>query len=648
MILLQAQNVARRFGAETLFEHVQLQVKSQAHVALVGRNGIGKTTLLKIIIGQNPPDEGRISTKKGLSIGYLSQNTNFSSKRTVFAEMLTVFDELRKMEKQIHQLEAKLGQPELLADKDAYQQTLKRYDRLQQLFSDQNGYGYEAEIRNVLHGFGFDDSYYQQPVSALSGGQKSRLALAKLLLENHDLLVLDEPTNHLDIATLTWLENYLQNYRGALLIVSHDQYFLDKVATEVYDLSRHTTEHYTGNYTDYRKKKAARLEQAWKAYNKQQAQIAKLEDFVNKNIVRASTTKRAQSRRKQLEKMDRLEKPKNDDKTVRFTFSEDKPSGQQVLDVTNAAIGYDKKVLADPINIHVKRHQAVAITGPNGIGKSTLLKSILKKIPLLRGDVKFGTGVDVGYYDQEQENLHADKTVLSEIWDEHPTVNEADIRRVLGSFLFTGEDVDKQIPSLSGGERAQLMLVKLAMNHNNFLILDEPTNHLDIDSKEVLEHALQNYDGTILFVSHDRYFINRLATQTVELATSGTTTYLGNYDYYQEKKAEEEAIAAEKAPTTPTKTETKPSTNQQEYQQNKVQQKEARKLKRQVNALEEKLEQLEQQSHALQLTMTKPESLQNPEKLNELQQQLEKLAKQQQEVEDQWEEASLALEDLGE
>ncbi|WP_125982116.1 ribosomal protection-like ABC-F family protein [Loigolactobacillus iwatensis] len=649
MILLQAQNVARHFGADVLFEHVQLEIQSQARVALVGRNGIGKSTLLKILVGQNPPDVGQVITSKGVTIGYLPQDTGLDSTKTIFDEMLTVFAKLQAMEKRMHTLEQQLGDPKLLADEEAYQATLKSYEQLQHDFSDQNGYGYQAEIRTVLHGFAFGEDYYDHPINELSGGQKSRLAMAKLLLEKHDLLILDEPTNHLDIDTLTWLEGYLQGYSGALLIVSHDQYFLDKVANEVYDMSQHTTRHYKGNYTKYRAEKAAYQEQEWKAYEKQQAEINKLEDFVNKNIVRASTTKRAQSRRKQLDKIVRLEKPQNDNKTVRFSFSEDKPSGNQVLDVVNAAIGYSAThVLADPIDLHLKRHEAIAITGPNGVGKSTLLKSILKQIPFLRGEAKLGAGVDIGYYDQEQENLHRNKTVLNEIWDEHSTLPEVNIRSILGSFLFTGKDVEKSVAALSGGEKAQLMLVKLAMNHNNFLILDEPTNHLDIDSKEVLEKALLHYDGTILFVSHDRYFMNRIASNVVELSHQGTKRYLGNYDYYVDKKAEEAAITAEKVanagPAEVVSHSAAPA--QQDYQLNKEQQKKERKLSREVAALEQQMTTLDQQSHDLQVAMTQPDVLAAPTKLTELQQQLEAITAQQNQVETDWEEKSLALEEL--
>ncbi|KRK40218.1 ABC-F family ATP-binding cassette domain-containing protein [Loigolactobacillus bifermentans] len=646
MILLQAQNITRRFGGEVLFEHVHLEVQSKARVALVGRNGIGKSTLLKILVDENPPDVGQVIYGKNASIGYLPQNSGLDSQKTVFDEMLTVFKSLQDMEQKMHELEAKLGDPDLIANDEAYQATLKHYDQLQHDFSDQNGYGYQAEIRTVLHGFGFGEDYFERPINALSGGQRSRLAIARLLLEKHDLLILDEPTNHLDIDTMTWLEDYLQNYSGALLIVSHDQYFLDKVTTEVYDMSQHTTTHYRGNYTAYREQKAANLASAWKAYEKQQAEINKLEDFVNKNLVRASTTKRAQSRRKQLEKMDRLEKPINDNKTVRFHFSEDKQSGNQVLDVNDAAVGYSAdQVLSEPINLHVKRQEAVAITGPNGVGKSTLLKSILGMIPFLKGSAQLGTGVDIGYYDQEQATLNRKKTVLAEIWDEHPLLPEGDIRQILGSFLFTGNDVEKSVAALSGGEKAQLMLVKLAMNHNNFLILDEPTNHLDIDSKEVLESALIDFDGTILFVSHDRYFMNRIATKVIELSDQGTKLYLGGYDYYVDKKAEETAIAAAKAAEQPIEV-AQPSTSAQSYQDSKATQKQQRKLQRDIAALEDQLSALEQQSHDLQVQMTQPDTLQDPAALTDLQKQVDAVDAEQAAVEAQWEAQSLALEEL--
>ena len=544
MILLQVQQVMRRFGADVLFDNVQMDIQEHARVALVGRNGAGKSTLLKMIAGETVPDEGQISMRKGLTIGYLAQDQGLDSNNTIWEEMSSVFAELHAIEKRMHQLENQLSDPAIMNDEQAYQQTLKTYDQIQTEFQQKNGYGYQAEIRGVLHGFQFDADVYDKSVTALSGGQKTQLALAKLLLEKRDLLILDEPTNHLDVETLTWLESYLQSYSGALLIVSHDRYFLDRVVNEVYDLSHHEMVHYTGNYDQFVQEKAARIQAQWKHYEKQQAEISKLEDFVNRNIVRASTTKRAQARRKQLAKMDRLDRPDSDEKTAHFGFHAAKQSGNIVLTVKDAAVGYDGQILSEPDNLNIKKHEAIAIVGPNGIGKSTFLKSILGQIPFIKGQAVFGTNVVTGYYDQEQRNLNDKKTVLSELWDEHPTTPEKDIRTILGSFLFTGEDVDKPVHALSGGERARLLLTKLAMQNDNFLILDEPTNHLDIDSREVLEVALNDFDGTLLFVSHDRYFINQVATSVVEVSPEGTELFLGDYDYYIDKKQEQAEIAA--------------------------------------------------------------------------------------------------------
>ena len=546
MILLQVQQVARYFGADTLFENVSLDVSDNSRIALVGRNGVGKSTLLKMIIGNESPDAGQITKKKGLTIGYLAQNTGLESDKTIYAEMLSVFERLQIMEKNLHEMEAKIADPGADHSSSAYSQLLNQYDQLLHDFEEQNGYGYEAEVRSVLHGFHFEQEDYDRKISSLSGGQKTRLALAKLLLEQRDLLILDEPTNHLDIDTLTWLEGYVQNYKGALLIVSHDRYFLDRIVNEVYEISHHHSSYYKGNYSAYIDQKAERLRQDWKNYEKQQAEISKLEDFVNKNLVRASTTKRAQSRRKQLEKMERLERPEGDEKGPHFKFTADSQSGNIVLTVKDAAIGYDGRIISSPINIDLRKNQVMAIVGPNGIGKSTLLKSVLGQIPFVKGSSEFGTNVKVGYYDQEQHNLHDKKTVLNELWDDHPTTPEKDIRSILGSFLFIGDDVSKVVHNLSGGEKARLLLTKLAMKHDNFLILDEPTNHLDIDSKEVLENAVMDFNGTVLFVSHDRYFINKVATCVLEIAPQGSTLYLGDYDYYLEKKAEQEEIAAAK------------------------------------------------------------------------------------------------------
>ena len=648
MILLQVQQVARYFGADTLFENVSLDVSDNSRIALVGRNGVGKSTLLKMIIGNESPDAGQITKKKGLTIGYLAQNTGLESDKTIYAEMLSVFERLQIMEKNLHEMEAKIADPGADHSSSAYSQLLNQYDQLLHDFEEQNGYGYEAEVRSVLHGFHFEQEDYDRKISSLSGGQKTRLALAKLLLEQRDLLILDEPTNHLDIDTLTWLEGYVQNYKGALLIVSHDRYFLDRIVNEVYEISHHHSSYYKGNYSAYIDQKAERLRQDWKNYEKQQAEISKLEDFVNKNLVRASTTKRAQSRRKQLEKMERLERPEGDEKGPHFKFTADSQSGNIVLTVKDAAIGYDGRIISSPINIDLRKNQVMAIVGPNGIGKSTLLKSVLGQIPFVKGSSEFGTNVKVGYYDQEQHNLHDKKTDLNELWDDHPTTPEKDIRSILGSFLFIGDDVSKVVHNLSGGEKARLLLTKLAMKHDNFLILDEPTNHLDIDSKEVLENAVMDFNGTVLFVSHDRYFINKVATCVLEIAPQGSTLYLGDYDYYLEKKAEQEEIAAAKS-TAETPIENSPkevSTGKVNYQQGKERQKQERRLKRSVEEFEQLVEKLDAQKNDLENQMSSPENYNDLEKMGELQAKLQEISKKLAEAEENWEQASMELEEF--
>ena len=648
MILLQVQQVARYFGADTLFENVSLDVSDNSRIALVGRNGVGKSTLLKMIIGNESPDAGQITKKKGLTIGYLAQNTGLESDKTIYAEMLSVFERLQIMEKNLHEMEAKIADPGADHSSSAYSQLLNQYDQLLHDFEEQNGYGYEAEVRSVLHGFHFEQEDYDRKISSLSGGQKTRLALAKLLLEQRDLLILDEPTNHLDIDTLTWLEGYVQNYKGALLIVSHDRYFLDRIVNEVYEISHHHSSYYKGNYSAYIDQKAERLRQDWKNYEKQQAEISKLEDFVNKNLVRASTTKRAQSRRKQLEKMERLERPEGDEKGPHFKFTADSQSGNIVLTVKDAAIGYDGRIISSPINIDLRKNQVMAIVGPNGIGKSTLLKSVLGQSPFVKGSSEFGTNVKVGYYDQEQHNLHDKKTVLNELWDDHPTTPEKDIRSILGSFLFIGDDVSKVVHNLSGGEKARLLLTKLAMKHDNFLILDEPTNHLDIDSKEVLENAVMDFNGTVLFVSHDRYFINKVATCVLEIAPQGSTLYLGDYDYYLEKKAEQEEIAAAKS-TAETPIENSPkevSTGKVNYQQGKERQKQERRLKRSVEEFEQLVEKLDAQKNDLENQMSSPENYNDLEKMGELQAKLQEISKKLAEAEENWEQASMELEEF--
>ena len=582
------------------------------------------------------PSSGEISKTKNLTMSYLAQETNFSSEQTIYDEMLSVFEEQIGQEKQLRQMEAQMGE---LSGADL-SSLMTRYDSLTETFRQNKGFTYESDIKNVLNGFKFDESFWAQSVSSLSGGQKTRLALAKILLENPSFLILDEPTNHLDIETLLWLENYLKNYRGAILIVSHDRYFLDKVTTETLELSRGKLEKYVGNYSQYIKLKAEKLATQAKQYDKQQKEIASLEDFVNRNLARASTTKRAQSRRKKLEKMARLDQPLANEKSAHFTFSPAIESGNVVLTVENGAFGYDKEVLSSPINLDERKYDSIAIVGPNGIGKSTLIKSIVGKIPLIEGTVNLGANVAMGYYDQEQRDLTPSNTVLEELWKDHSLVPEVEIRNRLGAFLFSGDDVQKAVGMLSGGEKARLLLAKLSMQNDNFLVLDEPTNHLDIDSREVLENALIDFDGTLLFVSHDRYFINRVADKVLEISAEGSKLYLGDYDYYLEKKAEEAEIAALlSAESDAISEQSVPSS----YQASKNDQKWRRKLTREIEALDEQLQVLDVSITELHEQMV--ESSEDFVKLGELQKALDAMMAEKETVEELWLEKS---EELGE
>ncbi|EJE1849408.1 ATP-binding cassette domain-containing protein, partial [Listeria monocytogenes] len=627
MILLQVQQISKFFGAEVILDNIKLEVKTGDRIALVGRNGAGKSTLLKIIAGKMSYDGGTISKPKSVEIGYLAQNTGLESSKTIWDEMLSVFDSLRKMEADLRKMELRLGEPELYNDPEKYQALMTDYDTLQHTFKESGGYTYEAEIRSVLNGLRFYPEDYEVEIASLSGGQKTRLALAKLLLAKQDILVLDEPTNHLDIETLAWLETYLQNYHGSLLIVSHDRYFLDKVVNQVYEISRTKIDYYKGNYSSFVNQKQAKLEQMWKEFDKQQKQIAKLEDFVARNIVRASTTKRAQSRRKQLEKMDVLGRPQGDEKAAHFGFQFEKQTGKDVLMVDQLSIGYAKdKRIASNLTFEMKRQDSLALVGPNGIGKSTLLKTLIRDIPALSGEFHFGAGVKIGYYDQEQAKLTSNKTVLMELWDDYPELNEVNVRTTLGNFLFSDDDVLKNVQSLSGGEKARLALAKLTLLEANVLILDEPTNHLDIESKEVLEAALIDFEGTILFVSHDRYFINRIASKIVELAPEKATVFLGDYDYYQEKLAEEKELArldAEDRRKKGEQVEATASVRKLNYQEEKEQQKLLRQRKRKLEEIEKSMEETDEKIAELELQLTNPEVFQDHEKALEITQELD-------------------------
>lgn len=643
MMLLQLQQITKYFGAERILSDIKLEVKSRDRVALVGRNGAGKSTLLKIIAGQLSYDSGQIVRPKGVTIGYLAQNTGLESNQVIWDEMLTVFAEVRKMEKEIRQLELKMADPTHYENPQLADSLFHEYDRLQEKFKTAGGYQYEADIRSVLHGMRYYEKDYQTKISTLSGGQKTRLALAKLLLMKPDILILDEPTNHLDIETLSWLEQYLQGYEGAILIVSHDRYFLDKVVDQVYELSRHEMIKYHGNYSQYLTKKAEIYERDLKQFEKQQDEIAKMQDFIQRNLARASTTKRAQSRRKQLEKMQVLDRPSGGEQSANFHFDIERPSGNDVIKINEAMIGYNGQVLAKNIHFHMDRQDSIALVGPNGVGKSTLLKTLIRKLPLLSGQVDYGTNVIIGYYDQEQAELSSNKTVLQELWDHYPLKEEKELRTVLGNFLFSGDDVQKIVSTLSGGEKARLALAILMLEKANVLILDEPTNHLDLDSKEVLENALVDYPGTLLFVSHDRYFINRIATKVIELSTEGTTEYLGDYDYYVDKKQEMKELA-ELAKQQQQEATPKVQSNKRSFQEEKELKKLERQRKRRLEELEKQLHEKEEKVAELEEQLCLPDVFEDHEQVLSINTESETLKQEIEQLLEEWTELAEQLE----
>ncbi len=645
MIVLQVNQIHKSFGAEEIISGAKLEVQHRDRVALVGRNGAGKSTLLKIIAGEMSYDSGDLIMPKDLTIGYLEQQTDLNSDATVWQEMMKIFVHFRDQEAQLRKLEADMADPDIYNDAERNAKVMQEYDLLQTNFKDAGGYQFEADTRAVLHGMKFYPEDYEKKITSLSGGQKTRLMLAKLLLAKPQLLILDEPTNHLDIETLSWLENYLKNYPGALLIVSHDRYFLDQVVTLVYEVSRKKVRKYTGNYSRYLSEKAKQYELDRKHYEKEQSEKAKLEDYVARNLVRASTTKMAQSRRRVLEKTDWMEAPEGDEKSARFGFDILKQSGNDVLNIQSLSVGYHNQAVSNNVALKLYRTESLALVGPNGVGKSTLLKTIMKELPALAGEIHYGTGIQFGYYDQEQANLKGNKLVLNELWDDYPHVNEKDIRGILGRFLFTGDDVLKPVSTLSGGEKARVALAKLMMQKANVLLLDEPTNHLDLDSKEVLENALIDYPGTLLFVSHDRYFMNRIATKVVELSTDGTTEYLGDYDYYIEKKLETEELAALDALEAKAKqpeTQTSSSTSQID--------KEAKKLERQLvrknSEVEQAMESLDEEIAAIEEQLCEPDIFQDHERVMPLQTRLEELKHSHEATMAEWLELQEQLEEL--
>lgn len=536
-MLIQLNNVTKNFVVNEVFSNVKMEINDKDRVAIVGRNGAGKSTLLKIISGEIDFDNGERTVSKDTTIGYLSQEFIVREDLSIYEEMITCFNEIIELEKELEKISYELT-PENIESNPGL---LDKYDRLQNQVLTHKDYHYKSKIDSVLYGLDFDKEVFDKKISTFSGGEKTRLSMAKLLLSEPDLLILDEPTNHLDMENVAWLENYLSSYNGAIVIVSHDRYFIDKVVNVVYNLEFGKLKKYVGNYSNFLRQYEEDYEKNLKEYVSQQKDIKRLEEFVQKNIARASTSKMAKSRQKVLDKMEIIDNPRKDDKAANIEFRIKEQSGRDVLIVNDLQVGYEEQV-GQKYNFSVYKGDRLAIVGKNGIGKSTLIKTIAKKQKKLGGNIQYGSKVSLGYYDQKQAEFESSKTILNELWDEYPLMKEAEVRTVLGRFLFRGDDVLKIVRDLSGGEKARLQLAKLMLEKNNLLILDEPTNHLDITSKQVLEEALENYEGTILFVSHDRYFINKIANKVFDITEEGYNIYLGNYDYYLEKR-EQEKIA---------------------------------------------------------------------------------------------------------
>ncbi|MCM3236532.1 ATP-binding cassette domain-containing protein [Heyndrickxia oleronia] len=538
-MLLQLNGIDKYYSGEPILSNISMKIEAGERVGLVGVNGAGKSTLLKIIAGEIPYDNGEIHIKKETKIGYLHQDSGLRIKLTIWNEMMSVFDHLLQAEKELRELERMMANPAIMTDPNDYEKTMNRYANKSDWFMQNGGYEKEAKIHGILNGMGFSDIPTSTQINTLSGGQKTRLALAKILLQQPDLLILDEPTNHLDLQTLTWLENYLHSYVGTILIVSHDRYFLDSLVTSIYEIERTEARRYVGNYSKYVESKEKDQEILSKKYVKQQEEIEKMENYIQRNLVRVTSSKSAKNKRKQLERIKRIDKPLGDLKKTKLSFPIEKKSHKEVIDVKDLSLFADKEssnYLLNNITFQMQRGDKVALIGPNGIGKSTLMKKLVNDTHTSE-EIKWGNEVKIGYYDQEQATLNSRQSILQEVWTKFPHEEEAKIRTILGNFLFYGEDVFKKISALSGGEKARVALTELMLEKANVLLLDEPTNHLDLFTKEILETALLNYEGTIFFISHDRYFINKLATRIIELQPTGVTNYNGNYDDYIESKS---------------------------------------------------------------------------------------------------------------
>lgn len=639
MIMLSCNKVSKSFGVETILENISFSVNEGDKIGIVGVNGTGKTTLFKVITGILPHDRGEIFTSKNCRLGYLEQNTNFYSEKTIYDEVVSVFSDLIGAEEELRSLEHQIAS---LSDKggssgDQLKKTMDIYGKKYEEFEKNNGYAYKSEVRGTLKGLGFSDEEMDKPVNVLSGGEKTRVLLAKLLLSKPSLLLLDEPTNHLDADAIEWLEGFLRSYEETIMIISHDRYFLDQSVNRIFEMENKHLTTYNGNYTDYQKQARVNREIRLRQYENQQRDIKKQEESIErlKAYGREKHLKRARSKEKMLDKVDRLEKPQELRKKARFNFVLRHHSGNDVLKVQGLAKSFDDRKLFEGVDFDLYRGEKVALIGPNGVGKSTLFKIIMGDESQDHGDYKLGQGVDIAYFHQEQKSLNLENTIIDEVWDDNPHMTQTEVRNLLGAFLFEGEDVFKSIRSLSGGERARVAILKLILSRSNLLLLDEPTNHLDIDSKEVLEDALKEYEGTLLTISHDRYFLNTVVDRILVLKPDGVEEYLGNYEYYQNKKKQESEksyLADMEDQVSKTKTQIR-----EERRREKELKKNENKAKKLIKDLEVEIELTEKQIGGLDHMLCQEEVYTSPERMKEVNQEKSDLEKRLSKLYDKWE-----------
>lgn len=631
-MILSCQNISKAFNEVPVLKEVSFHLEDYDKAAIVGLNGAGKTTLLRIIVGEMAPDHGLVTLSKDKTIGYLAQDQAVSSQNTIYEELLTAKSDVIEMESRIRSLELAMKQ----ASGRELEELMETYTRLTHSFELANGYAYQSEVTGILKGLGFMEDEFSKKISTLSGGQKTRVALGKLLLQKPDLIILDEPTNHLDLNSIAWLETYLLNYKGAVLIVSHDRYFLDRIAGKIIEIDQTKATTFLGNYSDYAVKKEQLRSAALNAYLKQQQEIKHQEEVIEKlrSFNREKSIKRAESREKALNKMDVLDKPTQARSDIHITLTPRCTSGNDVLHIEDLSKSFGEHLLFKHLSMDLKRGEHVAIIGDNGTGKTTILKIINGLLPADTGTLTLGTNVHIGYYDQEHHVLHTEKTLFDEISDSYPYLDNTEIHSTLAAFLFTGEDVFKRIKDLSGGERGRVSLAKLMLSESNFLILDEPTNHLDITSKEILEDAINAYEGTVLYVSHDRYFINRTASRILELSEGALTGYLGNYDYYLEKKTE---ASLSTLPASPSQKEDLPTETKLDWQAQKKLQADKRKKENDLKKCEESIALLEQEQKKIDAKMSDPSIATNVAELQKLASRQKELADKLEGLYEQWE-----------